>query len=103
MEVAPPHKLLALFTLRTLLALRKMLPPLTLLILQSLLSLHWFHHVLLSLLKHKISYACILGWSEKPKSWKSKTDKQIIYHVTAPMSGQFLKSRSDRSSLAKLP
>ena len=36
MEVAPPHKLLALFTLRTLLALRKMLPPLTLLRLLSL-------------------------------------------------------------------
>ena len=29
--------------------------------------------------------------------------KQITYHVTAPMSGQFLKSRSDRSSLAKMP
>ena len=40
---------------------------------------------------------------KNPKIGKVKTDKQITYHVTAPMSGQFLKSRSDRSSLAKLP
>ena len=43
------------------------------------------------------------GGVKNPKVGKVKTGKQIIYHVTAPMSGQFLKSRSDRSSLAKLP
>ena len=32
---------------------------------------------------------------KNPKVGKVKTDKQIIYHVTAPMSGQFLKSRSE--------
>ena len=41
------------------------------------------------------------GGVKNPKVGKVKTGKQIIYHVTAPMSGQFLKSRSDRSSLAK--
>ena len=44
----------------------------------------------------------LLGQSENPKVGKVKTGKKIIFHVTAPMSGQFLKSRSDRLSLAKL-
>ena len=30
-------------------------------------------------------------------------DKQIIYHVTAPMSEQFSKARSDRWFLRNLP
>ena len=37
-----------------------------------------------------------LGWSEKPKSWKSKNGQADYFHVTAPMSEQFSKSRSDR-------
>ena len=41
------------------------------------------------------------GRVKTTKVGKVKTDKQIIYHVTAPMSEQFLKPRSDRSSLAK--
>ena len=36
---------------------------------------------------------------KNPKVGKVKMGKQIIYHVTAPMSGQFLKSRSDRSAI----
>ena len=36
---------------------------------------------------------------KNPKIGKEKTGNQIVYHVTAPMSGQFSKSRSDRSSL----
>ena len=43
------------------------------------------------------------GGVKNPKVGKVKMDKQIIYHVTAPMSGPFLKSRFDRSSFAKLP
>ena len=38
---------------------------------------------------------------KNPKVGKVKTGKQIICHVTAPMSGQFLKSRSEDSSFAK--
>ena len=47
--------------------------------------------------------SCRQGGVKNPKVGKVKTGKQIIYHVTAPMSEQFLKSRSDRLSLAKLP
>ena len=45
---------------------------------------------------------CYLGRRKNPKVGKVKTGKQITYHVTAPMSRQLLKSRSDRSSFAKL-
>ena len=44
---------------------------------------------------------CYQGGVKNPKVGKVKTGKQIVYHITAPMSGQFSKSRSDRSSLAK--
>ena len=43
------------------------------------------------------------GGVKKTKVGKVKTDKQIIYHVTAPMSGHFFNFKSDRSSLAKSP
>ena len=43
------------------------------------------------------------GGVKNPKVGKVKMDKQIFDHVTARMSGQFSKSRSDRSSLAKSP
>ena len=40
--------------------------------------------------------ASTVGRSENPKVGKVKMDKQIVYHVTAPMSEQFSESRSDR-------
>ena len=41
------------------------------------------------------------GGVKNPKVGKEKMDKQIIHHVTAPMSEQFSESRSDRQFFAK--
>ena len=54
-------------------------------------------------MKKKLLFGWTMGGVKNPKVGEVKTGKQIIYHVTAPISGQFLKSRSDHSSLAKVP
>ena len=39
---------------------------------------------------------------KNPKVGKVKMSKQTTYHVTAPMSGQFLKSRDARDERSDL-
>jgi len=52
---------------------------------------------------HHLAPSCTIGGVKNPKNGKIKTGKQIIHHVTALISGQFLKYLSDCSSLPKLP